>query len=581
MFRSSLRYSLSGLCYGVRRARADHARFRQFCAVILAVLCAAPSAVRAQDGPLPLSPLVRQKYAPRTVHHEDLNRAQMLAIETSLQWLSKHQDDDGHWDCDGFMKHDAAGKPCDGPGNATHDVGVTGLALLAFLASNHTLRNGAYSDNVTKAVRWLKDRQRPSGLIGSNAQHDFLYDHAIAAVAIVEAYGLSNDKSLRPAAQKALDYLEVHRNPKAVWRYQPRDGDNDISVTIWCTAAYAAGKDFQLRVNEDALSRIGTYLDSITDPTGRHGYAKRGHSSSRKPGEHGKRFPVDKCETMTAVGWFCRFLLGHDLETDAAMQPAADLIVSKPPVKLEAATDYYYWYYGSLAMFQVGGTHWDTWSQNLRTALLPAQRVDGNFAGSWDPASVWGDDGGRVYTTAVATMALQVEFRYARMSALLPLPDDAVFRAANATWRSMDFGKFQAKLDAAARNKSLTEEQGRAIALARETLAAKEERILAEVARAKTGRAYFTAPDRLEQIEQQFRRLAPAKAARDLLSEWKRDPAVKKERLAMKRFESIKKKAKPDARGQVALRKALVKFIHKYAQTTAGKQASKLVSTIR
>ena len=33
------------------------------------------------------------------------------------------------------MKHDLAdgGEICDGPGNAVHDVGVTGLALLAFL----------------------------------------------------------------------------------------------------------------------------------------------------------------------------------------------------------------------------------------------------------------------------------------------------------------------------------------------------------------------------------------------------------------------------------------------------------------
>lgn len=548
---------------------------------ILAMLCVASLQLQAQDEPLQLSAMVRKKYAPRTASHGEVNRAQMLAIDAALQWLSKHQDEDGRWDCDSFMKHDTTGDTCDGPGNAVHDVGVTGLALLAFLASNHTLSHGAYSDNVTKAVRWLKDQQAPNGLIGRNAQHDFLYDHAIATLAIVEVYGLSDDRSLRQCAQQALDYLEIHRNPKAAWRYQPRDGDNDVSITTWCTAAYAAGMDFQLNVPMDAATHIAKYLDSVTDPTGRHGYAQFGDSSARKPGEHYKRFPVGQCETMTAVGWFCRFLLGKTVETDPVMQPAADLIINKPPAFVEASTDYYYWFYGSLAMFQVGGEHWSTWSKQLRGALLPVQRVDGNFAGSWDPASVWGEDGGRLYVTAAATLALQAEFRYARMSALLPLPDDGIFRAANADWQKMRYGKFQGKLDAAARNKNLSEDQRRAIDVARATLASKVERVLAEIERARTDKAYFTAIDRLEQIEDQFRRLAPAKAARDLQAEWKRDPFVKKEVAAQKQLESIQKKAKPGAKGEAALRKQLVKFIHKYGQTAAGKEASKMVEKLR
>src|SRR5690606_9872257 len=55
------------------------------------------------------------------------------AIEDALKWLKDHQDEDGKWDTDEFMKHDVNGAPCDGPGNPVHDVGITGLALLAFL----------------------------------------------------------------------------------------------------------------------------------------------------------------------------------------------------------------------------------------------------------------------------------------------------------------------------------------------------------------------------------------------------------------------------------------------------------------
>ncbi len=36
------------------------------------------------------------------------------AISLALQWLKLHQDEDGRWDADEFMKHDAEGAPCDG-----------------------------------------------------------------------------------------------------------------------------------------------------------------------------------------------------------------------------------------------------------------------------------------------------------------------------------------------------------------------------------------------------------------------------------------------------------------------------------
>ena len=61
-------------------------------------------------------------------------------------------------------------------------------------------------------------------------------------MAMAEAYGLSDYKLLRRYAQHGINYLESHRNPYGVWRYQPRDNDNDSSVTSWCIHAYAAAK---------------------------------------------------------------------------------------------------------------------------------------------------------------------------------------------------------------------------------------------------------------------------------------------------------------------------------------------------
>ena len=343
------------------------------------------------------------------------------AIDAGLKWLANHQDEDGKWDCDGFMKHDAADSEiCNGPGNAVHDVGITGLALLAFLGDGSTMRAGPYKENIKKGVLWLKGQQQENGLFGSNASHDFVYDHAIAAYAMCEAYGLSDYKLLRKTAQKGLNYLETHRNPYSVWRYQPRDNDNDISVTGWAIMAYESGEFFKLQVNTGALKLCETFLDQVSDPTGKHGYTKQGEGSSRKPGEHATQFPIEKGEALTAVGLFCRFFMNQDPKEKPVMKAAADLLRKKPPVwdEKSGSIDHYYWYYATYALFQYGGSHWTDWQKKLEKAVVKNQHRDSgkkNLVGSWDPIGAWGEDGGRVYSTAILTLTLGAYYRYSRL----------------------------------------------------------------------------------------------------------------------------------------------------------------------
>ena len=341
-------------------------------------------------------------------------KAPARSIELGLKWLRDHQDEDGKWDSDGFMKHDEEGEPCDGAGNGVHDVGATGLALLAFLGEGSTMRSGPYRENIKNGVRWLRANQQDNGLFGTNASNDYIYGHAIAAYAMCEAYGLSNYTTLKRYAQKGLNYLESHRNPYSVWGYQPRGNGNDTSVTGWCIMAYESGKYFDLQVNDNALKLCNVWLDQVTDSTGRAGYRKVGEPSSRHPGDHMTRFPTEKGEAMTAVSLFCRFFMGQDPKEKTTMTDAANLIMAKPPVWDEqgGSIDHYYWYYATYAMYQMGGDYWKDWSKKVNTAVVKNQRLDGNFTGSWDPVGVWGDDGGRVYSTATLVLTLQAYYRY-------------------------------------------------------------------------------------------------------------------------------------------------------------------------
>ena len=72
----------------------------------------------------------------------------------------------------------------------------------------------------------------------------------------------------------------------------------------------------------------------------------------------------------------------------------------------------YYWYYATLGTYQLQGDRWQRWNEALRTALVSRQVKDGPPAGSWDTSDLWGSYGGRVYTTALATLTLEVYYRF-------------------------------------------------------------------------------------------------------------------------------------------------------------------------
>jgi hypothetical protein len=105
----------------------------------------------------------------------------------------------------------------------------------------------------------------------------------------------------------------------------------------------------------------------------------------------------------------CRYFLAAE-NSPAALAEAADYILQEPPGA--GAANLYYWYYGTLALFQKQGDEWTRWNRALQAELLHKQRWDGASAGSWDPDDLFGGYGGRVYSTALAALSLEVYYRY-------------------------------------------------------------------------------------------------------------------------------------------------------------------------
>lgn len=360
------------------------------------------------------------------------------ALEDALAWLAIHQGRDGGWDADGFMVNDCRPElpASDGPGSPVVDVGLTGLCVLAFLGAGSTPSDGRWREQVAAGVDWLRASQDESGLFGGEVGNPTLYNQAIATLALCEAYRLSGRSiALKKPAQRAVGVLVRARNPYGAWRYRlDPNGDNDTSITGWMVFALKSARAGGLPVDDACFDGAEAWFDAMTDPaTGRTGYALgeggggRGSWPSRPVGRE-IRFPPERSEALTAVALLCRIFLtdtaglnrweDHPRHADLLRQ--VELLRARPP-RWDGDgpdVDFYYWYYATYALNQWGGSAWREWEKALGRALLPTQRRSeppDNFHGSWDPADAWGEEGGRVYSTALGALMLEVYYRYGRV----------------------------------------------------------------------------------------------------------------------------------------------------------------------
>jgi len=345
-------------------------------------------------------------------------RTEGSAIQRGLAWLAAHQDvaEDGKWDADGFARHDPAGAASDGPGGAFYDVGVTGLALLAFLGNGHTDRGEAeknpYAINVRAGLRYLLSCQDNEGCFGGRAGQHFIYNHVCATLAMIEGYSRTRNPRYHAPAQHAVNFILQAQNPYLGWRYLPRGGENDTSVTGLCVLTLRAAEQAGLAVDKNAFLGALAWVQKMSDPeSGMVGYHTRGSPSARPEGQL-KTFPPEKTQAMTASGILTRIHCGENPRATPAIQKGVALCLDRMPVwnRESGEIDLYYWYFATLALFHTGGNEWNRWYPRVATALLAGQRdaASGAAAGSWDPADPWGPDGGRVYSTALAVLTLEV-----------------------------------------------------------------------------------------------------------------------------------------------------------------------------
>ncbi len=352
------------------------------------------------------------------------------AIEAGLQWLAAHQDRSGAWNAGSFSIRCPPGDTCGHTGSPNYTTGVTGLAVLSFLKAGYVGSEGeTHAEPVWAGLSYLVSRQTGDGCFGSKESQHYVYNHGIATLALCEAWLRTRNPTYRGPAQRGLDFIAAARNPDGAWRYGIRTGDNDTSVTGWMVHALRTGELGNLHVDLAAYDGSRTYLDKVTSRETGAIFYRPGSGVAARPGAWHKQFGDPRSQAMTAVGAACRILLGEDARSPLLRKSAALCVNTLPAWKPEAGDiDLYYTYYGTLALYQAGGSSWTKWRRAVRKMVLEHQRIDeaAHNYGSWDAVGPWGVDGGRVYTTAILLLSLETAMGYERLHERRRISDSRV-----------------------------------------------------------------------------------------------------------------------------------------------------------
>lgn len=319
------------------------------------------------------------------------------AVARALEWMVRHQHTDGSWSLHNFHTAGDCRGSCRNRGGLRSDQGATAMVLQAMLGAGQTHRTGMYQSQVSHGLQFLLDTQRPNGdLTGSSGGQTRLYVQALGAIALADAYAMTGDETLRDPAQRAINWLAAAQHRGGGWRYAPGDR-GDLSVTGWQLMALHSARAAGLRVDLGTLARASDFLDQVqTDRLGsRYAYL---------PGQR-------PSHTMTAEGLLSRIYLGWKRD-EPGLAAGIRYLSQRHPVDIHEA-NIYYWYYGTQLLHHWGGREWRDWNRRMADALVTTQVRRGHAAGSWDPETPHGGQGGRLYMTVLAACTLEVYYRHA------------------------------------------------------------------------------------------------------------------------------------------------------------------------
>jgi hypothetical protein len=308
------------------------------------------------------------------------------AVARGLQWLVAHQGESGAWS---LNLHTG---PCQGrcrdSGTASTANGATALALLPLLGAGHTTQHGGHRTAVARGMQSLLSNARATPY-GLDLHQGNMYAQGLATIVLCENYAMTNDATFKEPAQGAVDFIVHAQHSAGGWRYFPKQ-PGDMTVFGWQILALESARRAKLTVPPQTLTRASQFLQSMQSVDGSaFGYSQAGEQP-----------------TPTAIGWLCRMVYGSTRRDENCVRGVERLRawgVSKH--------DLYFNFHATQVLSQYPGHEWSEWNEELREYLIATQSQQGHETGSWHFSHEHAHAGGRLYSTALATLTLEVYYR--------------------------------------------------------------------------------------------------------------------------------------------------------------------------
>ncbi len=344
----------------------------------------------------------------------DENRAALLryyggdakseaAVQQALTWLAAHQLPEGFWSFDHRGPRNR--NTSENPGALDQaPATATAVALLPFLGAGQSPRRGEFRRTVGNGLIFLRKRLAPVGADAASLyepQAGGLPSHAIGTCVLCEAVALTVDAQSQKAAQSAVNFLVEMQNTDGGWPAQPHlpnqpSEPSDLIATAWSLAALRTAQWVNLRVPDAKVKLAAGYLDTLRAEDG-SGFLRERRDARPEL-------------TASAAGALALLYLDGNRKPSELLPLVARAAQRGPGT----AGQFYQDLCMSQVMREIGGHPWSKYHRSLRDYLLETQATDGPEKGSWYVESAaWGNrQGGRLFCTALAALALESYYRY-------------------------------------------------------------------------------------------------------------------------------------------------------------------------
>lgn len=279
----------------------------------------------------------------------------------------------------------------------------TALSCMAIMAAGHMPDRSEYGEALRRGIRYLTDAaEEHEGYFGKEGKAR-MYGHAIATLALLEAYGMmpteAENRQVRDAIRMAIQVIldaqvldEGSKRHFGGWRYQPKPKDSDLSVTVWQVLALRAADNCGLEVPRE---RIDFAMDYV-----RRAFRKDKGGFAYMP-NHGNTGLA-----MRAAGIVCTLAMGEDPEAEdrERILSAADFTRDFDTGSIRRHF-YYSAYYAATSANMIDDEHRDRVLPAMEAYLIGKQKEDGSFP---KHRGYTGD----VYATAFSVITLSVRYQY-------------------------------------------------------------------------------------------------------------------------------------------------------------------------